>query len=110
VLTTQHPLSAKLVVASATSGGRSVGILRSRTKAREFFCFITKYHQRLKLSYDKAVMNYILVRLCANMIQSRPGTRCLTQYSPTFMVFNHILLAQSSFGQPIRNLKKSFVA
>jgi hypothetical protein len=35
-LTTQHPLSAKVGTTSPTSGGRSVGIVRSRTKATEF--------------------------------------------------------------------------
>jgi hypothetical protein len=35
-LTTQHPLSAKVATTSPTSGGRSVGIVRSRTKATEF--------------------------------------------------------------------------
>jgi hypothetical protein len=36
-LITQHPLSAKLGTTSPTRGGRSVGIVRSRTKAMEFF-------------------------------------------------------------------------
>jgi hypothetical protein len=36
-LTTQHPLSGKVGTTSPTSGGRSVGIVRSRTKATEFF-------------------------------------------------------------------------
>jgi hypothetical protein len=35
-LTTQHPLSAKVGTTSPTSGGRSVGIVRSRAKATEF--------------------------------------------------------------------------
>jgi hypothetical protein len=35
-LTTQHPLSAKVGTTSPTSGGRSIGIVRSRTKATEF--------------------------------------------------------------------------
>jgi hypothetical protein len=35
-LTTRHPLSAKLVLTSPTSGGRSVGIVYLRTKATEF--------------------------------------------------------------------------
>jgi hypothetical protein len=35
VLTTQHPLSTKLVLTSPTSGGSSVGILCLRTKATE---------------------------------------------------------------------------
>jgi hypothetical protein len=37
VLTTQHPLSAKVGTTSPTSGVRSVGIVRLRTKATEFF-------------------------------------------------------------------------
>jgi hypothetical protein len=39
-LTTQHPLSAKVGTTSPTSGGRSVGIVRSRTKATVFFTHI----------------------------------------------------------------------
>jgi hypothetical protein len=35
-LTTQHPLSAKVGTTSPTSGGRSVGIVCSRTKATGF--------------------------------------------------------------------------
>jgi hypothetical protein len=35
-LTAQHPLSAKVGTTSATSGGRSVGIVCSRTKATDF--------------------------------------------------------------------------
>jgi hypothetical protein len=35
-LTTRHPLSAKVGTTSPASGGRSVGIVRSRTKATEF--------------------------------------------------------------------------
>jgi hypothetical protein len=35
-LTTRHPLSAKVGTTSPTSGGRSVGIVRSWTKATEF--------------------------------------------------------------------------
>jgi hypothetical protein len=31
-----HPLSAKLAITSPTSGGRSVGIVRSRIQAMEF--------------------------------------------------------------------------
>jgi hypothetical protein len=49
-------------------------------------------------------MNYILVRLCANMTQlntlSGPAYKPLTQYSSMFIVFNHILLAQLCFGHP----------
>jgi hypothetical protein len=45
-MTTQHPLSAKDGTTSPTSGGRSVGIVRSRTKATEgFFC--NNYYNRL---------------------------------------------------------------
>jgi hypothetical protein len=35
----RHPLSAKVGTTSPTSGGRSIGILRSRTKATEFSFF-----------------------------------------------------------------------
>jgi hypothetical protein len=39
-LITRHPLSANLALTSLTSGGRSGGIVRLRTKATEFFfCF-----------------------------------------------------------------------
>jgi hypothetical protein len=37
VLTTQHPLSAKVGTTSPRSGGRSVGMVHWRTKATEFF-------------------------------------------------------------------------
>jgi hypothetical protein len=50
VLTTQHPLFAKVGTTSPTSGGRSVGIVRSRTKAREFSFFRSvalKHHSSL---------------------------------------------------------------
>jgi hypothetical protein len=36
-LTTWQPLSAKVALTSLTNGGRSVGIVRSRTQATEFF-------------------------------------------------------------------------
>jgi hypothetical protein len=39
-LTTRHPLSAKLALTSPTSGGRSVDVVRSSTKAMEFFCLL----------------------------------------------------------------------
>jgi hypothetical protein len=35
-LTTRHPLSAMLALTSPKNGGRSVGIVRLRTKATEF--------------------------------------------------------------------------
>jgi hypothetical protein len=37
------PLSAKVVANFATSGGRSVGIVRSRTQTMEFFFIIISY-------------------------------------------------------------------
>jgi hypothetical protein len=37
-LTTQHSISARVGTTSPTSGGRSVGIVRFRTKATEFCC------------------------------------------------------------------------
>jgi hypothetical protein len=40
VLTTQHPLSAKVGTNSLTSGGRAVGILHLRTKATVLFLFL----------------------------------------------------------------------
>jgi hypothetical protein len=40
-LTTRHFLSAKVGITSQTSGGRSVDIVRLRTKATEFVCFAT---------------------------------------------------------------------
>jgi hypothetical protein len=39
-MTTQHPLTAKVGTTSPTSGGRSVGIVRSRTKATEVFLLL----------------------------------------------------------------------
>jgi hypothetical protein len=43
-LTTWHLLSHKLAITSPTSGGRSVGIVRSRTQTLEFF-FFKKLHR-----------------------------------------------------------------
>jgi hypothetical protein len=40
VLTTQHLYPQKLALTSPTSGGLSVGVVRSRTKATEFFFFV----------------------------------------------------------------------
>jgi hypothetical protein len=37
-LTTRHPLSAKVGIISPTSGGRSVWVVRLRTKTTEFVC------------------------------------------------------------------------
>jgi hypothetical protein len=42
-LITQPPLPQKLALTSPTSGGRSVGIVRLRTKATEFSFMSTKY-------------------------------------------------------------------
>jgi hypothetical protein len=36
-----HPLSAKLAITSPRSGGRSVGIVRSRTQTMEFVLFFS---------------------------------------------------------------------
>jgi hypothetical protein len=47
VLTTQHPPSAKVGTTSPTSGGRSVGIVRSRTKATEFTTGTKGRHRQL---------------------------------------------------------------
>jgi hypothetical protein len=44
-LTTQHPLSAKVGTTSPTSGGRWVGIVRSRTKATEFSLVYKSEHR-----------------------------------------------------------------
>jgi hypothetical protein len=41
-LTTWHPLSAKVVLTSPASGGRSVGKVRSRTQATEFFLVLSR--------------------------------------------------------------------
>jgi hypothetical protein len=42
-LTTWHSLSANLALTSPTSGGRSVGIVRSRTQTMEFFFFFSSH-------------------------------------------------------------------
>jgi hypothetical protein len=43
-LTTWHPLSAKkLAITSPTSGGRSVGVVRSRTQTMEFSFFFFSF-------------------------------------------------------------------
>jgi hypothetical protein len=44
----RHPLSAKVgTLASLTSGGRSVGIVRLRTQATEFFSLVYYEHTRI---------------------------------------------------------------
>jgi hypothetical protein len=52
VLTTQHPLSAKVGTASPTSGGPSVGIVRLRTKATEFFFYMLRGYVISDLSVE----------------------------------------------------------
>jgi hypothetical protein len=42
-LTTQHPVLAKVGTTSPTSGGRSVGIVRLRTRATFFFVFFFSF-------------------------------------------------------------------
>jgi hypothetical protein len=46
-LTTWHPLTAKVGNTSPTSGGRSVGIVRSRTHASEFSFLDIESHCRI---------------------------------------------------------------
>jgi hypothetical protein len=60
VLTMRHPLSAKLALTSPTSGGRSVGIVCSHTKATEFVYLII-----FECTYCKSTYNFIklVVRL-----------------------------------------------
>jgi hypothetical protein len=54
-LTTRHPLSAKVGTTSPTSGGRSVNIVRLRTKATEFsFSFFSFFGNRKKANYNQA--------------------------------------------------------
>jgi hypothetical protein len=61
----------KLALASSTSGGRSVGIVRSRTQATEFFFCL--FRNNLKNedweSYQQASLSLIYVKLKANGIE-----------------------------------------
>jgi hypothetical protein len=64
-LTTWHPLSAKkLAITSPTSGGRSFGIVRSRTQTMEgFFCkfLFPKATRGLEpISYRRAILSTLL--------------------------------------------------
>jgi hypothetical protein len=56
LLTARHLLSAKVGTTSPTSGGRSVGIVRSRTKATEF-----SFYQLHRLFSVKLYENVILL-------------------------------------------------
>jgi hypothetical protein len=49
MLTSFHILSAKLALTSPTSGGRSAGIVRSRTKATEFVLRVVLYQVKSRL-------------------------------------------------------------
>jgi hypothetical protein len=59
-LTTRHPLSAKVITTSPTRGGRSVGIVRSRTKATKFSLVTT----RASHCMTPSVHNYNPIFLC----------------------------------------------
>jgi hypothetical protein len=59
VLTTQHPLSAKVGTNSSTSDGRLVGIVHLRTKAREFV-LLAIIGKSLEASEIHGVLYYIL--------------------------------------------------
>jgi hypothetical protein len=52
VQNTRHPLSTKVGTTSQTSGGRSVGIVRSRTKATEFSLRVRVPMRSLDFSID----------------------------------------------------------
>jgi hypothetical protein len=49
----QHHLSAKVAPTLPTSDGRSVGIVRSRTKAMEFVLFVRFFFFALDIDIDR---------------------------------------------------------
>jgi hypothetical protein len=87
-LITRHPLSASFALTSSTSGGRSVCIVRLRTKATEFTVFFslaeglptfvikttTQSHQTFKLSLTSTL---------------RAGI-CVLKMHGTYIVIHHI--------------------
>jgi hypothetical protein len=52
MLTTRHPLSAKVGTTSPTNGGRSIGILRSRTKDTDFLFHMVPLLQLYVMEWD----------------------------------------------------------
>jgi hypothetical protein len=59
-LTTRRPLSAKLALTSLTSGGRSVGIVRLRTKTTEIvFCFVILHKAGYLQIHHHAMFAYL---------------------------------------------------
>jgi hypothetical protein len=51
----------KLELTSPTSGGRSVGVVRSRTKATELVSYLVRYE------YFKVIQNFIHITWCLNL-------------------------------------------
>jgi hypothetical protein len=68
VLTKKHPLYVKLTLTSLKSGGRSVGIVCSRTKATEFVfcCFVCFIRRNLSQSCFQGIL-YIKKRFRLNL-------------------------------------------
>jgi hypothetical protein len=54
--------SQKLALTSPTSGGRSVGTVRSRAQATEFFRYRIKLKLRMDQILHKEPFNYVVVR------------------------------------------------
>jgi hypothetical protein len=71
MLTTWHPYPQKLAITSPTSGGRPVGVVRSRTQTMEFVClFVAAFpqaHHPSKEAYQLSVRfyNFIISNGCA---------------------------------------------
>jgi hypothetical protein len=65
-MTTQHPLSAKVDTTSPTSGGRSIGIVCSRSKATEFNLVVLMWPRTVvSLSFSLKNKTYV----CHHFIQ-----------------------------------------
>jgi hypothetical protein len=77
-LTTWHPYPQKLVITSPTSGGRSVGIVRSRTQTMEFVVlFVLSFRSKCTLQ-KYALINFKLNTVSANhwLISVRRENSC----------------------------------
>jgi hypothetical protein len=60
-VTPLYPLSAKVGLTSTTSGGRSVGIVRSRTQTTEFYADRTIVYCLLKCVFSEAASGFLLL-------------------------------------------------
>jgi hypothetical protein len=83
-LTTKHSLSAKVGTTSPTSGGRSVGIVRSRTKATEF-SFSPMQSLVVRISYLLFVLH-----LCGCGFNFPKFTSMSQSWQCCYKYFNHV--------------------